>query len=348
MKKFFLLGLIALPLLTASIQADVLVPGYSGFQRITLVGNSDSILAAPFARAEVAGGRAASVTASQVFFQGSPAWQPGQFVYAEGTQNDYFYLLITSGTKEGSSYPITGNDASSVTVDLEGDNLSTLAAGDVLSIVPYWTLSTLFPGGSGIHATTTPGTRNTEVLLPDLNATGINSSPARTFYFWNNAWFEVGQGTAPRDHQVIPSDSYFIVRHNIAANTEWLATGAVIAGDLRLPIGVNPAAKRDNAFGLQRPTSVTLADSGLIASGAFTASPTPGNRTDELFVYDNGLVQKNKSPSATYYYWNGAWRKVGAGSAIFDTTPVFTPGTGFLIRKKAVASAPEWTNAPNY
>lgn len=82
--------------------------------------------------------------------------------------------------------------------------------------------------------------------------------------------------------------------------------------------------------------------------GAFAASPSPGNRTDELLVFDNAVARQNKAASAIYYYWSGAWRKVGAGTTNFDNTPVFTPGAGFIIRKNTGTAAPAWTNSANY
>ena len=106
--------------------------------------------------------------------------------------------------------------------------------------------------------------------------------------------------------------------------------------------------KQDNAIGLARPIAVSLDASGLINSGAFAPSPLPGSRTDELLIFDNTQVAKNKSSSAVYYYWNNAWRRVGAGSAIVDSDLVFSPGTGVIIRKGTNVISPIWTNTPSY
>jgi uncharacterized protein (TIGR02597 family) len=65
-------------------------------------------------------------------------------------------------------------------------------------------------------------------------------------------------------------------------------------------------------------------------------------------VFDNNLVAKNKSSSAIYYYWDGAWRRVGAGSIIVGSDIVFTPGTGVIIRKGTNTGSQVWTNAPSY
>jgi uncharacterized protein (TIGR02597 family) len=127
--------------------------------------------------------------------------------------------------------------------------------------------------------------------------------------------------------------------------------GAVPIGRWNIPLRVPDGSagnKQDSFFGLARPVTVTLDDSGLISSGAFAPSPLPGSRTDELLTFDNTSVAKNKSSSAVYYYWNSAWRRVGAGTTIVGSTPVFVPGSGVIIRKGTNIAAPIWTNAPNY
>jgi uncharacterized protein (TIGR02597 family) len=343
MKLLLLLALTA----GLSARAQVLGPGFSGINRLTLPGLSDSVLSLPFARPEAAAGQALSFTGNRITFKAQHGGAIAQFVYG-GAVTDHYYLLIGSGVKEGAAYAITANDTTSVTVDLEGDTLTGLAANDRLSVIPHWTLGTLFAGGAGVHVSPTPGDRRTEVLFPNFNSTGINASAGRMFYFWSDHWREVGQGAALRDDEVVSPDLYFTVRHNIATATEWVASGQVISGKLIAWLGVNAAGKRDNYVGLQRPIGTTLAGSGLVSSGAFAASPSPGNRTDELLVFDNAVARQNKAASAIYYYWNGAWRKVGAGTANFDTTAVFTPGVGFIIRKNSATSAPAWTNAANY
>lgn len=327
--------------------AQVVGPGLSGFNRVTLLGNSDTFVSVPFARPEAAAGLVQTVSGNRITLKGVPGWQAGQFVFG-GAVTDTFYALVTSGAAEGSTFVITNNDTNSIIVELDGGTIEGLTADDRISIIPFWTLGTLFAGGQGVHASPTPGEHRTEVLFPDLNATGINASASRVFYLYNGVWLEVGQGAAVKDHEIIPSDSYVIVRHNIAAATELVCGGGVVSGNLLVPLGVNTSGKRDNPLALQRPTVVTLAGSGLVASGAFSASPSPGVRTDELLVFDNAFVRQNKSAAATYYYWNNAWRKIGAGSANFDNAAVFTPGTGFIIRKNSSAIAPTWTNSPNY
>lgn len=342
--------LLAAALLAASTPitfAQVAAPILSGYQRIALLGNSDSIISLPFARPEAAAGLVASATGAEITFAGDPAWEAGDFVRA-GAQTDTFYALVQTGAKEGAAFFITSNTESAITVDLDGETLAALAAGDRVAIIPCWTLATLFPSGAGIHPTVTMGVRPTEVLIPDFNATGTNASAASTYYYSGGTWLKVGTGATAHDHDILLPDALLTVRHNVNLATELVCTGQVVPCDLAIVLGVNASRKRDNYLGLQRPASVSLADAGLISSGAFAASPTPGSRTDELYVYDNTVARKNRSAAAIYYFWNNAWRKVGAGNAVFDTATVFQPGTGFVIRKSLSATAPIWTNAPNY
>ena len=320
----------------------------SGIYRVALLGNSDTRLSIPFSRPKAAAGLVQSISDGVITLQGAPGWTTDQFVYSSGVQSNTYFVLIRSGSREGEHHTITANTADAITVDLNGDTLTGVNAGDRIEIVPYWTLGTLFLGGAGIHISPSPGSRSSEVLMPDLEGIGINLSAARTYYFWSGAWRQVGQGTANLSDDVLLPDAYVIVRHNIADSTTLLCNGVVWMGKLAVPLAVQAASKQDNFVALARPTAISLNDSGLISSGAFSASPSPGARTDELFVFDDTVVGKNKAASATYYYWSGAWRKVGSGSTDVGTDEVFQPGTGMVIRKGNGTGTAVWLNATTY
>jgi len=141
---------------------------------------------------------------------------------------------------------------------------------------------------------------------------------------------------------------FFWVRQNTSTSTEMVANGVVLPGKFRLAVRRDALARQDNVLALPRPNAVSLNASGLIESGAFRASSTPGSRLDELFVFDNTSVAKNKSASATYYYWNGAWRKVGAGTTDVGTDAAFQPGTGVILRTGVAATSTFWTTQAAY
>ena len=117
-----------------------------------------------------------------------------------------------------------------------------------------------------------------------------------------------------------------------------------ISTPIAATIMAQTSSQQDNYVGLQRPVPVSLNDSGLIESGAFSSSPLPGARTDELLTFDNTVVARNKSSNASYYYWQGAWRQVGGGNAEFGTSLIFQPGTGVIIRKGTNNVSAVWAN----
>jgi len=255
--------------------------------------------------------------------------------------------LIRTGSDEGDIYTITGNTADSVTLDLQGGSLAGLNAGDLVAIIPYWTLGTVFPGGQGVHPSVSAGNRSTEVLFPDLGGTGVNLTTARSYYFLNGAWRQVGQGNLNKNDDVVAPDMFVWVRHNVPTGTELVARGSVLSSGIRLGVRLNSGIKQDNLIALPRPGPVSLSQSGLIESGAFRPSISAGNRLDELFIFDNTTLGKNKSAAATYYYLNGGWRKVGSGNTDVGGDIVFQPGTGVILRSGAGASG-VWTNNANY
>jgi uncharacterized protein (TIGR02597 family) len=301
----------------------------------------------PFVRPSAASLLVQSVSGNVVSVTPSPSWTANQFVYASGTQSNSYYARFTSGAAEGRIYPITANGTGSVTLNLGSDDLSAVLADDSISIEPYWTLGTVFPNGTGVNVSPTAGNRNTEVLTPDLTSSGMNLSATKVYYFNAGIWKQVGQGAANHNDDVLPANTYVVVRHNVATNTAVTAAGVVVSANIAIAVRAQSGVIQDNSVALVRPIAVSLNESGLISSGAFQASPVPGTRTDELLTFDNSVASRNKSASAVYYYWNSAWRQVGLGGADVGAN-LLAPGSGFVIRKSTNSTSAVWTNAPNW
>jgi uncharacterized protein (TIGR02597 family) len=326
----------------------------AGFYKVDCLGNSDTIVSIPFTRPEAAIALVQSVTDNVVTVQNTPGWAEGQFVYVPVTQSNTYYLRFLSGPKEGSYYPIVDNTENTLTLNLAGDDISSVTNGSRLAVIPYWTLATAFPDGRGVIPSTSQiFNRKTEILIPDFSGTGINLSARATYYFYKPAgsptgtWYKHGDLDNGKDDEVLLPDVYFIVRHNNSpVGTVFTAYGSVSLSKLNIPVLAQPSAAQDNFVALARPASITLDESGLIESGAFQPSPS-FSPTDQLFVFDNTTVAMNKSAAATYYYRDNAWRKFGDLFGDYGQTPVFTPGTGIIIRKAAGASA-NWVNSPGY
>jgi uncharacterized protein (TIGR02597 family) len=349
-KGLLVLGLCLLGLHSAPVQAQEVTSDPSGFHSITLLGNSDTIVSFPYTRPPAASGVIQSVTDNEVVISGHEAWTEHQFVYDAGVQTNTYFLFIRDGTKEGHCFGITNNTDTMVKVDLTDEDLTGVSAGDRVYVIPYWTLGTLFPLGKGIHVSTTPLDRKSEVLLKSINFAGINPSTERTFFFWSGSWRQFGKPlTSLYDDTPLMSDLFIVVRHNVADSTVLKINGRVVMNKWAALLTSNASGKQDNIVGLPRPVAISLDDSGLITSGAFTPSTSPLARTDELMVYDNSVAGQNKSSAATYFYWGGAWRQFGMPLTI-DAGPtlVFTPGAGVVIRKNTNSGTSAWINSPDY
>lgn len=320
----------------------------AGLVQVSLPGNSDSYISLPFIRAPVASAIVDSVSNNIVTVQNSPNWAQNQFVYSGGASSNTYCLRFNSGAAEGGIYFITANGNNSLNLNLNNDSLALAARNDLVSIVPCWTFGTVFPNGAGVNISPTTGNRNTEVLVTDPTAGSINIGATRIYYFNGGVWKLMGQGSVDHHNDVIGPNSSFIVRHNVATNTTVTFIGSVVVGKIAIPLNTSATDKQDNFVGLARPAIVSLNDSQLVSSGAFASSPLPGTHTDELLTFDNTVAERNKSTTGIYFYWNNAWRRVGAGAADVGTDLVFTPGAGVVIRKATNSTVPVWVNSPNF
>ena len=342
--------------ISGSISAQQVTSGIFGYYKLTLLGNSDTIVSIPFARLPAATVQVASAASNVVQFQGSPGWTPGQFVYASGTQSNTYYVRIESGALEGQYFDVNTNDASSLTLNLNGGSLTGLAANDQISVIPYWTFGTVFVNGNGIVPSTSLNVHNTEILLPSLTNSGINISAGSPYFYYTNSgtvvWRKQGSSITNRNDDKLPPNCYLIIRHkNVATNTTFISFGDVILTKVSIPLNVNSTNKQDNPIGLTRPLQVSLSDSKLVDSGAFIPSSSVTVHSDELYVFDNTATNFNKSAGTPYFYYTNAttaaWRHQGS-SVDMSKSNIFLPGTGFIIRKVAATSSLLWSNTPTY
>ncbi len=352
MKSLSLFSLLASSLLgvaplTVLAQSAVTEP--VGAITLSPLPNSDTVMSVPLNRPAVFKGSVASVSGSRVQVQGTPNWTTNQFVYAAGNQTNTYYLAITgNGTKSGMYYTITANDANGVTVDTAGDTITGIAANTEVRIIPYWTFGTLFPAGAGVSASSSHGTRPTEILTTSGAQVGINTSFESTYYYFSGTtpgWRKVGGGLATlKNDDVILPDSYFIYRQNTSSQNTVTVVGDVQVKPFATPVGTLAAnTAQDNFVAFPVAAPMTLAQSKLFESGAFLGSSSHGSRADELLVFDSSASGKNMSPTYTYYYFTGTnpgWRRVGGGlGTVRDTDVVFQPGQGVIVRKAAQPSA---------
>ncbi len=355
--RSLLLALLALPL---AVHAVLPSSDPVGLFNLRLRGNSDTLVSLPLHRPPLVDAAIQVRTGNQLELSDNVPALP-----AEGA-----YILVMSGALEGAILPATSLSGRTLTINTGAYDLATLqteaangvSQGDLVSVIPYWTLDTVFPAGTGINISTSASTRNTEVLLYDHTVAGINLSPSATFfYFVGNStkpagWYKVGDTSSLKGNQPLAPASHFVVRHKIATSTSLALAGCVQMAGYRIPLAQrSTTVDQDNLVGLPIATAVTLGTSGLITSGAFAASASASERNDELMVFDNTVVGQNKSASAVYFYFSGnehkpaGWYQVGATASAVDSVAL-KPAEGYVIRKRktAVAHTDLWNGLPAY
>lgn len=336
--RLALLAAVFLP--SAAVFADTVTSDISGYLKISAPATTDTPISPVFARDTIWRSTVSSVSGAIITVSGTPNWTTDSLAPGANT----YYVRLTSGALKGHFLTITNNATGSVTVDGAGLDLTSLVAGDTLEIAPYWTLGTLYPAGDAgtkFIASSSPLARQTELLLFDASSTGINRAPSASYFFYNNAWRKVGASISSSfDNTVIFPDSFFIQRNKAAATTVIL-TGRVMPTFVSTILEGVASKQNDNYMGLAYPVDITLTRSGLASSG-FATSDSPLNITDRLLLFDPAQTGINRAPAATYYYYNSAWRKVGASVSTDYGSTVIPAGSGFIIRKATNGSSTTW------
>ena len=333
-----------------------------GFTNINLPAESDSYVSVPFTRPPEFVGVIQSISSSMdtMTVNDTPGWSTNQFVYAAGSQPKHYYVLIggggSSNPKEGHTFLVTGNGSNTLTVNTAVENLSNITPNTQVTVIPYWTLATVFPASdANVSFTPTtatgPGSYKTQIIVPNDAANGINLPPLATYYFSQNAdgsssnvgWRAVGNNTADRGDEILLPDSYFVVRNQNGAPNRTLTTlGAVLLKTMAVPLRTATGSQQDNPVSILRPLDVTLNMTGL--------GPTDGSfgTNDQLLVFSNSQIGFNKTP-AIYYRdpaRNFNWRRAGDSNLLDHGNAVIPAGTGFIVRKAATGSGATvfWTN----
>ena len=307
-----------------------------GVIQVTALGDSDTLISIPLKQPAVFNGVIGGLTADTLTAEGSPRWAANEWAGS-------YYGFIRSGNVEGAYASIVSNTADTLTLDAGGSLLEDgPALADSVSIHPFWTLSSLFPDGAGVHESPSAASRSSEIFIPAI-AEGINNAADATYYYLAGVWRKVGAALdADFGDTILYPDSYFILRNGIPSSTTVTFTGEVVMSGLSLPVVLGDTSEQDNPIGLQRPIEMTLNESGL--SATFEAG-------DTLLIWDNADPKQNRlAADAVSYTWDGGkWIKDGVDVDVGDDA-VFTPGLGFIVRKAAGGGLDEidWSNLPNY
>jgi uncharacterized protein (TIGR02597 family) len=335
--------------------AEVFSPVF-GFMKFDCPADSDTVVSAPFHPAPRWAGRAAGSPTDQgggtarLSLKDSPAFAAGELT----STPHFLYCRDAAGVHRGRHFLVVAHGADTVDVAATLADLGSLTTDGLVSVIPAWTLDTLFPPDT--QTTLYPSTgplatdRVSELLFFDATTVGTSLAPSRRFYVTDTAWREVGSFAEAGDTVIEPGQA-FIIRHPAGvALTTFVPNQQVYGGPVSVMIGGSAADKgRDTMIGLPRPVSITLDDLDF-APGQFVESATtdPGVRKDQLLVFDNAEALRNKQPDAVYFRSGGQWLSAESGSAA--GTQSIEPSAGLLVRRAAGSGTTPilWVNSPTY
>jgi len=338
--KTFLKTLVPLSILALSAPLSLAqaVSETVGFNKVTCLPNSDTIVSAPLMDTTDSFGGTVTGTPT---LTGTAPENIATFTVlnvANLTVNKYqnmFYVQFTSGQLDGQSFQVSANTASTLSIKLEGEDGNKISATDTFKVCKFWTLDTLFPDGNTtiVNSLGQLGFQHrTYVLMFDYGATGINNPAPKTFYRTAAGWFDIANADA--NNEIIWPGSPIVIRHpqTVAASTTYVCSGEVHSDAQVIPLFTSNSGERDNTVSIQRPIPVKLEDLNLIANNAFTPSPSQlgFQRKDTLKIFDNTDAKLNKPASQTYYYYDGNW--YNSSNALSNDVEI-KPSEGLIIRK---------------
>lgn len=337
---------VAITTLTQVTLAEVTAP--VGFLKLTFKAQSDTPFSLPLNRPEVYSGQLNSISGNIISLSTSP-FTANQFVYADGSQNEKYYLLFTTGVLEGRSFDVTANGTNSITVNQDGTiNIQTLIndvnARDRFEIRPHWTLDTLFPGGVGFPAVANAFTNGSEIHFKPINQPGINLASEKIYkYATGTGWVDNANLFAGRAKDVVLIRNGFFQARNVTVSDvikNLVGDVPTVDGRVRLKSNV---IQQDNFVAFSFPIDIKLSETGLENTSGFTRSSGQFNADgDTINLFNVTQAGYDKAPSATYYYVNGlGWINSANifGGAVNATQVIIKAGTACFIRKAGEVSA---------
>lgn len=160
-----------------------------GYVNLPILRASDTIVAVPLVSQIEYSGQIATVTPGAAgHFDLTLSRPPG---FTADQFKTFYYLRVETGSRRGTYFTIAGNSPTTLTLESDGYDYTTLAPGDAVCIRRYWTLGTLFPVSAAESPsnplTASVGTlsarRRSQVILFDNTFQGINL-PAGGVYFF--------------------------------------------------------------------------------------------------------------------------------------------------------------------
>lgn len=288
-----------------------------GFVSKTVPAGADATYAPAFHRTPAFVGVVETLPSSTTIqVSGTPGWSINQF-------KDTHYVLISSGPKDGLFAEISANSETSLSLSFLVGDLGTepgesVAEGDKIKIIPYWTLGTLIPQDSVPN--------NTQIFLYNREQSGVNKSASSIYtHFTGFGWYN---GPTNGNGQIVYPDESIVVRAPVGAEVNLTQVGTVPLDNVRTMLSnIAPGQDQDIRVTSTLPVGVPVGE-------LFT--PGSAGNGDKLLIFNDNSNGRNKSASAILTYFAGfGWY---SGPTDMNQTMI-QPGQGVVYRKAGANSA---------
>jgi len=331
-------------LLTSSAFAQGVATDPVGYVTTTVPNGDDVVVGTPLAQAAAYAGAATSVSGAVVTFDSA--------TFGDLTSQPHYMLVSTSASIEGDWFQVQSNTATSLTL-AEDIQAAGLLASDVVKVIPFWTLDTMFADGAGVGVSPDPLLPVSFVMIPDLVNSGVNLAKSKLYFYHDGSspflpvagWYDNDNvfggvvGSTP-----LSPETFITIRNQSGVEQSVVLAGTVPVSSyateiVRLANGV----AQDNALVNPFPSPITLAETGL--SSVIAASTDPLLPTDLVLIYSNVSGSgTNVPPSKAYLYHDGSspflpvagwYDNDNVFGGVVDDTVSIPAGGAFLIRKAA-------------
>lgn len=247
-----------------------------GSMKFTIAASSTDLRSNPFLRPPLFAGAIGAVSGDTLSFNEQPGWNYGAFSTGH-------YVYVRSGSRLGAIIRVAGNDPHTLKLDSATHGL---VAGDLISLVPQWTLDTMLPPDS-VRATT-----NVHVAAIDFGM----PSETDAYHLATGVGWVKGSG-AVAESVLLPPWGTFSIRHaSGTASTILRLQGDIATGTRRLTIPASGSANGMTlapiAFQSMSLDELGLKDSTFVrnATADYVDIAAPGGNTLRWQLMDQKWV----------------------------------------------------------
>ncbi len=315
-----------------------------GYVTLAVPASGDTTIGQPLHRPPVFSGVSTGISGDTVNV-GSGSFTASQFVYASPAQPNVHYILVKNGPLVGRYFEIESNTTDSLTVVAGATTLQDqgFTSTTEFTVIPYWTLNTLFPSGQGV-GTTTADIFDPVAFVQFKNLSIGQDRAASSTYFYYSGTEEAGTGWYNNDdlgaglqNDLIIDPSFVATVRNLQSTpTEVVVSGVVPSVTIKTPI-ITGSDINDNYVSTQLPVDISLAESGL--SAVVTPATDIFSPVDVVFVYNDEASGYDKASSRTFFYYSGTeeagtgwYDNDDLGAGLQDASKVLKAGRAYVAR----------------